>query len=164
MKYTPSLANLIADCLVVDVKKRANLDTLMQIAAMHKPKSQKSLQNCSSDKALLQTIKLPKNLNELNQILPKPQYEQSSEGNLSKRDKRPSSAKSPNFLDLFMVKRIRPQSRDGISPRPLHQIRSEKVLPDVVVPQEPISTKVLPEVPSFKSIIHSHENPADPRA
>lgn len=133
MKYTPSLANLIADCLVVDVRKRANLDTLMQIASMHKPKSLKNIQNCSSDKALLQTIKLPKNLHDLNQILPKPQYEQ-SEGNVSKRERRPSSAKSPNFLDLFMIKRIRPQSRDGISPRPLHQIRSEKVLPDVVVP------------------------------
>jgi hypothetical protein len=75
MKYSASLANFIADCLIVDVKKRANLETLIQIASMHQGRDPRLLRNNSSDKKMLQTIKLPKNLNELNNMLPSPCYE-----------------------------------------------------------------------------------------
>ena len=76
-----------------------------------------------------------------------------------------------NVLDLFTIKRLRPSQKDN-TPRDntpnshaLRQIRSEKFLPDIPMPpkvDQLVSTKVLPEVPSFKSIIHSFESPLDP--
>jgi hypothetical protein len=64
-----------------------------------------------------------------------------------------------------MVKKIvpqrRPQSSQSPSTRILRQIKSEKYLPPPEVQiQQPVSTKVLPEVPSFKSILNNYENPA----
>lgn len=174
-KYSASLANFIADCLVVDVRKRANLETLIQVASMHQGRDLRLLRNNSSDKKLLQTIKLPKNLGELNNMLPEPCYEDQQQSlpvyQLSPRveHSRQSKDKRSNLLDLFMIKKItpqrRPQSSQSPSTRALRQIKSEKYLPPPMEMkphvQEPVSTKVLPESPSFKSILNSYENPLD---
>lgn len=75
MKYSASLANFIADCLIVDVRKRANLETLIQVAGMHQPRDVRLVRNNSIDKKMLQTIKMPKNISDLNQVLPSACYE-----------------------------------------------------------------------------------------
>ena len=75
-RYSAALANFINACIVVDVKKRATLNTLLEITAMRQPQEERHLlRRNSSDKQLLKTIKLPKNINELNSVLPQPCYE-----------------------------------------------------------------------------------------
>jgi hypothetical protein len=53
MRYSQSLANMIADCLIVDVKKRANLDTLLQINRLHLGKEGKPTRPNTSDRKML---------------------------------------------------------------------------------------------------------------
>jgi NIMA (never in mitosis gene a)-related kinase len=53
MRYSQSLANMIADCLVVDVKKRSNLDTLLQISSMHQGKQSRPGRPNTADRKML---------------------------------------------------------------------------------------------------------------
>lgn len=162
---------MIGDCLVVDVKRRINLDALLQVCSTHQPKDKPARLNTSDSRRMLEAIKIPKNLSDINAMLPLPNYdEKPKETIVSPRVERRNSQQRLGVLDLFTIKKLKPapreSSRDNTpNSHALRQIKSEKFLPDIPQPpkvDQPVSTKVLPEVPSFKNIIHSYESPLDP--
>lgn len=68
---------MIGDCLVVDVKRRANLDSLLQLCTSTESKEGKPMRlNASDSRRMLETIKVPRNLSDINSVLPRPNYEE----------------------------------------------------------------------------------------
>jgi NIMA (never in mitosis gene a)-related kinase len=94
--YSIDLKNFIAKFLIVDSRKRPNIDDLLNMEIIKKKISElknniinkvvESSKNPNAHANFIKTIKLPKNLNDINRALPKKRYKNNIEREMMEND------------------------------------------------------------------------------